>query len=113
MKNSLKSSIWKLRIFFRTKATTLSSISAVLIVGLCGDIITTWLMNLGILRWYIERKQAKKQEKYNIEAKETKEDKKESKPKKDSKNKNKSKKNKRPKGKKKSKNKSKKKKGGN
>lgn len=101
-------------VIFMPKATTLSSISAVLIVGLCGDIITTWLMNLGILRWYIEIKQAKKQEKYNIEAKETKEDKKESKPKKDSKNKNKSKKNKRPKGKKKSKNRSsKKKKGGN
>lgn len=102
-------------VIFMPKATTLSSISAVLIIGLCGDIITTWLMNLGILRWYIERKQAKKQAKYNIETKEDKENKEDKKDsKKDSKNKKKSKKNKRPKGKKKSKNKSsKKKKGGN
>lgn len=102
-------------VIFMPKATTLSSISAVLIIGLCGDIITTWLMNLGILRWYIERKQAKKQAKYNIETKEDKENKENKKDsKKDSKNKKKSKKNKRPKGKKKSKNKSsKKKKGGN
>ena len=105
--------LYVVTVVFMPKATTLSSISAVLIVGLCGDIITTWLMNLGILRWYIERKQAKKQAKYGIETKEE-DSKKEAKDaKKESKGKNKSKKNKRPKGKKKSKNKSKKKKGGN
>ncbi|MBZ9571473.1 protein translocase subunit SecF [Methanobrevibacter sp. TMH8] len=35
-------------------ASTLSNIAAVLIIGLLADIITTWLMNLGILRWYVE-----------------------------------------------------------
>lgn len=35
-------------------ASTLSNIAAVLIVGLLADIITTWFMNLGILRWYVE-----------------------------------------------------------
>jgi len=38
------------------EATTLSNIAAVLILGLVADMITTWLMNLGILRWYVERK---------------------------------------------------------
>lgn len=47
------------------EATTLSEISAVLIIGLCGDIITTWLMNLGILRLYIEKIKEKKHEKYH------------------------------------------------
>jgi len=41
-------------IFLIPEASTLSNISAVLIIGLSADIITTWLMNLGILRWYIE-----------------------------------------------------------
>ena len=102
-------------VLFMPKATTLSNISAVLIIGLCADILTTWLMNLGILRWYIERKQAKKQEKYlnlnendSKKSKESKEsnDLKESK--KDKKSKKKNKKNK-----KSSKKKGKKKKGGN
>ena len=106
-------------VLFMPKATTLSNISAVLIIGLCGDIITTWLMNLGILRWYIERKQAKKQEKYlnlNDNSKESKKDTdKESKDlkesKKDKKDKKSKKKNKNKK--KKSSKKGKKKKGGN
>ena len=78
------------------------------------DIITTWLMNLGILRWYIERKQAKKQAKYlnlnendsknSKDNKESEKDKKEAK--KDKKSKKKNKKNKKP-----SKKKGKKKKG--
>ncbi|MCL2157587.1 MAG: protein translocase subunit SecF [Methanobrevibacter sp.] len=42
------------------EASTLSYIAAVLIIGLTGDIITTWFMNLGILRWYIEGKNEKK-----------------------------------------------------
>jgi preprotein translocase subunit SecF len=41
-------------------ATTLSNIAIVLIFGLFGDIIATWLMNLGIIRWYIEHKKVKK-----------------------------------------------------
>jgi len=48
------------------EATTLSNISAVLVIGLCADILTTWLMNLGILRMYINHKHQVKQEKYNI-----------------------------------------------
>lgn len=36
------------------EASTLSNIAAVLIIGLFGDILTTWFMNLGILRWYVE-----------------------------------------------------------
>lgn len=87
---------------FMPKATTLTNISAVLIIGLCGDILTTWLMNLGILRWYIEIKKSKKQEKFNIETEETKKENnnKESKKKKNSKKKSS---NKKPKGKKKKK----------
>ncbi|RBQ24125.1 Protein-export membrane protein SecF [Candidatus Methanobinarius endosymbioticus] len=37
-------------------ASTLSDIAAVLMIGLIADILTTWVMNLGILRWYVERK---------------------------------------------------------
>ncbi|MBR5503567.1 MAG: protein translocase subunit SecF [Methanobrevibacter sp.] len=48
------------------EATTLSNISAVLVIGLIGDILSTWLMNLGILKTYIDWRQAKKQEKYNL-----------------------------------------------
>ena len=47
------------------EATTLSNISAVLVIGLIGDILSTWLMNLGILKTYIDWRQSKKQEKYN------------------------------------------------
>ena len=47
-------------------ATTLSNISAVLVIGLIGDILSTWLMNLGILKTYIDWRQSKKQEKYNV-----------------------------------------------
>ncbi|AXV37072.1 MAG: protein translocase subunit SecF [Methanobacteriaceae archaeon] len=37
-------------------AQVLSEIAAVLIIGLVADLLTTWLMNLGILRWYLEAK---------------------------------------------------------
>jgi preprotein translocase subunit SecF len=43
------------------EARTLSNIAIVLIFGLLGDIIATWLMNLGILRWYIERRNLKRE----------------------------------------------------
>jgi len=39
---------------FIPAAQTLADIAAVLIIGLTADILTTWLMNLGILRWYLE-----------------------------------------------------------
>lgn len=48
------------------EATTLLNISAVLVMGLIGDILSTWLMNLGILKTYIDWRQSKKQDKYNI-----------------------------------------------
>jgi len=32
----------------------MADIAAVLIVGLVADVLATWLMNLGILRWYTE-----------------------------------------------------------
>ena len=41
-------------IFLIPSAQTLADIAAVLIIGLTADILTTWLMNLGMLRWYLE-----------------------------------------------------------
>jgi preprotein translocase subunit SecF len=41
-------------IIFIPYAQTLSLIASVLIIGLTADILATWLMNLGILRWYME-----------------------------------------------------------
>jgi preprotein translocase subunit SecF len=41
-------------ILFIPAASTLADIAAVLIIGLVADVMTTWLMNLGILRWYLE-----------------------------------------------------------
>ena len=62
-------------IIIMPEATTLSNISAVLVIGLIGDILSTWLMNLGILKTYIDWRQSKKQEKYNINTSSTKENK--------------------------------------
>jgi len=41
-------------IFLMPSAQVLSEIAAVLIIGLVADVLATWLMNLGILRWYME-----------------------------------------------------------
>lgn len=41
-------------ILFMPFAQTLSQIASVLIIGLVADVLATWLMNLGILRWYME-----------------------------------------------------------
>ena len=41
-------------VFLIPAAQTLADIAAVLIIGLTADILATWLMNLGILRWYVE-----------------------------------------------------------
>ena len=41
-------------VLFIPAASTLADIAAVLIIGLVADLMTTWLMNLGILRWYLE-----------------------------------------------------------
>jgi len=40
--------------FFMPYASTLDEIASVLIIGLVADVLATWLMNLGILRWYME-----------------------------------------------------------
>jgi preprotein translocase subunit SecF len=37
-----------------TQITTLSSIAAVLWMGLFADIFTTWITNVGLLKWYLE-----------------------------------------------------------
>jgi len=41
------------------KISTLSSIASVLLIGLIGDLSTTWLTNAGILKWYMEEKGGK------------------------------------------------------
>ena len=41
-------------------------LAGVLVIGLCGDIFTTWFMNLAILRRYIEWKHERKMRKYGI-----------------------------------------------
>lgn len=41
-------------VFFIPSAEALANIAAVLIIGLVADVLATWLMNLGILRWYME-----------------------------------------------------------
>ncbi len=41
-------------LLFIPSAATLQNIAEVLIIGLVADVIATWLMNLGILRWYME-----------------------------------------------------------
>jgi preprotein translocase subunit SecF len=40
--------------YFIPSAEILANIAAVLIIGLVADVLATWLMNLGILRWYLE-----------------------------------------------------------
>ncbi len=46
--------LYLVTIFLIPQAVVLSNIAAVLIIGLAADIIATWLMNLGILKWYLE-----------------------------------------------------------
>ena len=41
-------------LFFIPSASTLQNIAEVLMIGLIADVLATWLMNLGILRWYLE-----------------------------------------------------------
>lgn len=43
-----------------TQVSTLSSIASVLLIGLLVDIIGTWFMNAGILKWYLEGKEMRK-----------------------------------------------------
>lgn len=41
-------------VFLIPSAQTLSQIASVLIIGLVADLMATWLMNLGLLRWHLE-----------------------------------------------------------
>lgn len=44
---------------FVTRLSTLSSIASVLVLGLIADVISTWFMNAGIMKWYVEEKGGK------------------------------------------------------
>lgn len=46
--------LYLVTVFVMPEARVLSDIAKILIIGLLADILTTWLMNLGILRWYLE-----------------------------------------------------------
>ena len=46
--------LYLVTIFIIPEAVVLSNIAAVLLIGLVADILVTWLMNLGILKWYLE-----------------------------------------------------------
>jgi preprotein translocase subunit SecF len=46
--------LYVITIVFIPSAKTLSEIAAVLILGLLADLMATWLMNFGLLRWYME-----------------------------------------------------------
>jgi len=39
-----------------TQIVTLKNIASVLLIGLFGDLFTTWFTNAGLLKWYIEEK---------------------------------------------------------
>lgn len=46
--------------YFVSGSFVLQKMALVLIIGLLADIPATWLTNVGILRWYMEKKEAKK-----------------------------------------------------
>jgi len=48
-----------------TQIETLAAITSVLLIGLFADVATTWFMNTGILKWYLEQPQRKKR-KFNF-----------------------------------------------
>lgn len=45
----------------------LRDISLVLLFGLVADMINTWLLNAGLIRWYVERKELKRYGKRSVE----------------------------------------------
>jgi len=45
----------------------LRDISVVLLFGLVMDLVNTWMFNAGVLRWYIERKESKRDVKRGVE----------------------------------------------
>lgn len=53
---SLCALIAVLSAYFFTHSIVIKEIMFILIAGLIGDIIFTWIQNAGLLRWYLERK---------------------------------------------------------
>jgi preprotein translocase subunit SecF len=49
---------------FFTHLQELTSIASVLLLGLLADVTSTWFMNAGILKWYIEEKGSKTKKLY-------------------------------------------------
>lgn len=49
--------------YFFTSSHVIKQIMIILFIGLIFDILNTWLQNAAILRWYLERKEAKRKEK--------------------------------------------------
>jgi len=43
-------------LLFVTQAAILKQIASILVIGLIFDILNTWIQNVGILRWYCEKK---------------------------------------------------------
>ena len=52
---------------FYLDISILRAISVVLLFGLTMDLLNTWLLNAGILRWYVERKERKKYKRRGVE----------------------------------------------
>jgi preprotein translocase subunit SecF len=46
-----------------TTSDIIKQIMLIIIIGLAFDMLNTWIQNAGILRWHLERKQAKREEK--------------------------------------------------
>ncbi len=42
--------------YFLSSSLVLKQIMLILMIGLCFDIMNTWIQNAGILRWYLEKK---------------------------------------------------------
>lgn len=42
--------------YFLSSSIVLKQIMLILMIGLCFDILNTWIQNAGILRWYLEKK---------------------------------------------------------
>ncbi len=45
--------------FFMAQSDIIRQIMLILIVGLSADLIFTWIMNVGLLRYYLEQKEKK------------------------------------------------------
>lgn len=45
--------------YFFTSSLIIKQIMLILIIGLCIDVVNTWIQNAAILRWYLEKKEKK------------------------------------------------------